>query len=504
VSHAASLLSLLAACAAAAGCADESARGAPAAAAPGAAAAAGGAAPQGPPPGAWLLGDLHVHTTHSHDAATLGDDVEGVIRCAERAGLDFISITDHRTVACLHDPDFQGAQTPLVLLAGEEWGGHGHAGIHGLTRAPVHHSQDSGQGAAQAIAKVQATIDDAHAMGGAFILNHPVDTSNPWCWPAERFDGIEVWNQQWALRNTPDLDAAAIARWMADNGMTPGSGPQPMPEVLAAVAEKGGGINWQRLKFYEAHLSAGRRAAAVGGGDTHYFALPGSPTTAVYARDRSAAAVIEGIRAGRTMVLRAPDAPRLELTADRDGDGVFESMIGDSIPRAGAPLTFKVRVRDCERGMIDLVRDGRIIQRWAVTAPDFEVTYSDAPSGRSWYRVDCWEPLDMSVPYAQELKRLTLGTAGSSLGVGASIVAALGAGGVLARYLGYVQDFVDAGGPAALWLLLFGDRMGVRLSPASTRYPRLEFPEAVSRILNVAIHQDDYCAGAFTSPIRVE
>ncbi len=55
-------------------------------------------------------------------------EMDIVIQCAQRAGLDFTVISDHRISDCLTDPKFLGAQTPLVTIAGEEWGGPGHAG----------------------------------------------------------------------------------------------------------------------------------------------------------------------------------------------------------------------------------------------------------------------------------------------------------------------------------------------------------------------------------------
>src|SRR5262245_365022 len=53
-------------------------------------------APMQPPVGGWMKGDFHVHSNHSGDAS-IGDDITGVIKCAEYAGLDFTTISDHRT-----------------------------------------------------------------------------------------------------------------------------------------------------------------------------------------------------------------------------------------------------------------------------------------------------------------------------------------------------------------------------------------------------------------------
>jgi hypothetical protein len=182
-----------------------------------------------PRTGTWLKGDFHVHSTHSGDATSWGDDIAGVIHAAEASGLDFISLSDHRQATCLKDPQFTNAKTKLVLIAGEEWGGPGHAGAHGLTRDPIHHEQDTSQGAAVAVQKIQQTIDDVHSMGGVFVLNHAIDIKNAWYWPVDRFDGIEVWNQSWALGNAADATPADMLNWTTNHGLDLPGGPATPP-----------------------------------------------------------------------------------------------------------------------------------------------------------------------------------------------------------------------------------------------------------------------------------
>jgi hypothetical protein len=453
-----------------------------------------------PPSGTWLKGDFHVHSNWSGDATSLGDDIGVVIQCAERAGLDFTTISDHRVTNCLTDPKFLSAKTPLILIAGEEWGGPGHAGAHGLTRPPIFQSED-GATAADCCSSIQQSIDDVHSMGGVFVLNHTIDDSNPWYWPCDRWDGIEIWNQQWALRELAEADASGMQSWMLKNGMMAPGAPQPPPENLAAIQVRGGGLNWQRVALYHAFLNSGRHVAAMGGSDAHYLVLPGSPTTLVFAEQPTVAGIMDGVRRSRTMVARAADAPHLEFTADRDGDGIFETIIGDRIPLAGRPVTFKIHVVGAQDGKLDLVKNGQVFQQWAINAPDFEVTFTDAPTAASWYRVNCWEKLDLSNANAPMLRDLVLG------GQGQGFLATLLSGPVaslLGSLAGKIDDVVDTGGPAAVWLVLFGDQMGVKVSPVLSKYPRLEFPPAVSKILNVAVHDQDYCPGVLTSPIWVE
>ncbi len=455
------------------------------------------AAPPAPRQGVWLKGDFHVHSTHSGDA-TWGDDITGVIRAAEANGLDFISLSDHRQATCLTDPQFTNATTKLVLIPGEEWGGPGHAGAHGLTRDPIFHEQDTSQGPGPCVKKIQQTIDDVTAMGGVFVINHPIDAKNPWFWPIERFQGIEVWNQQWALGSAADSTLADLQAWAQAKGLDVPGAPSTPPEARQALAATGGGQNWQRLKLYEAYLSSGHHISAIGGGDTHYLFLPGWPTTTVFAEKPTKDAILEGVRKGRTIVQRAPDAPAVEFMADPGNKGNFHAMIGDSIP-IGQPVTFKIRVKDDLNGKVQLVKNGVTVQEWNVTSTDFTVTYTDTPGAKSWYRVNVLEPLDTTLPNTKLLKDLILGVQSApwlQQIIGLGILGSLGQ---------KITTALNSGVPTLAWLLIYGQQAGVRVSAqGSTNYPRLEIPPAVSRWMNMAVHDQAYAMGAVTSPIWVE
>ncbi|HVY62116.1 MAG TPA: hypothetical protein VHF22_10715, partial [Planctomycetota bacterium] len=196
----------------------------------------------------------------------------------------------------------------------------------------------------------------------------------------------------------------------------------------------------------------------------------------------------------------ASDVASLEFTADRDGDGVFETIVGDSVP-LGATVTFKLHARDAAGGKLELVRNGQVAQQWSISSSDFEVTFTDTPAAKSWYRVNCWERVDMSVPYASTLRGLVLGTVDISW---LQSLLSTGIGSSLGHFFGQVQDIIDTGGPAALWLLVFGDRMGMKIAPLPTHYPRLEPSKAVSQIINCCVNDPDYCPGVLTSAIWVE
>jgi hypothetical protein len=80
------------------------------------------------------------------------------------------------------------------------------------------------------------------------------------------------------------------------------------------------------LRAWDTLLDRGSRAAPIGGSDDHQagqakgaFASPiGSPTTLVLADELSAAAIVEGVKRGRTVVkLQGPEDPMIELSGER-------------------------------------------------------------------------------------------------------------------------------------------------------------------------------------------
>jgi hypothetical protein len=94
-------------------------------------------------------------------------------------------------------------------------------------------------------------------------------------------------------------------------------------------------------RFWDDLLQQGRRITAVGGSDTHHLKKWMSriydmamPTTWVWAQERTAEAILAGIKGGQVTISYASDALRLELAADADGDGGFETMMGDAAPES--------------------------------------------------------------------------------------------------------------------------------------------------------------------------
>src|SRR3954466_5187874 len=95
--------------------------------------------------GEWIAGDLHVHTTYSHDsyggpsddntgpedAYTLGHTVTDDFAIARTRGLDFLAISDHNDVRSQSDPGF--GTSGVVGLPAYENSLNGHAQMLGAT-----------------------------------------------------------------------------------------------------------------------------------------------------------------------------------------------------------------------------------------------------------------------------------------------------------------------------------------------------------------------------------
>lgn len=266
--------------------------------------------------GQWYRGDLHSHSLYSDGDSPVAD----VVASVEAKGLDFFALTDHDTdmdgdPVHWFDPAYTSNNT--VLLFGVEWTtGDGHANVWAADPFDYGALWEANR-AGDPLAAVQAARDQS----ALFSINHPA--RNAWDYPVvEGVNCVEIWN-----------------------------GPMLVNQNYKATHE-----HWDRI------LLERRRVTGVGGSDTHElkgFIAPftghGNPTTWVYADSKDAERILEGIARGRVSVSYTYDAPRLEFTADGDGDGIYETMMGDSLVTTGVPAAFKISLVDGLAGPGDRV-----------------------------------------------------------------------------------------------------------------------------------------------------
>ncbi|WP_432863591.1 CehA/McbA family metallohydrolase [Microbispora rosea] len=310
--------------------------------------------------GRWLAGDLNVHSCFSSDVYCAetddaseadpfrqGVDVRSRFAEAGSRGLDYLAVTD--------DGDVRSAGAPgsgshgVLAIPGYEDKVKGDAHVLGVDKL-----LDNGDGSAAAINKL---ADDARAKGGVFQIDHPGSKIT------KKFAGCDASTLTWGYGF--DVRPDTIEVW------------NPSSSIRAAE------------DYLDCWLQRGARVALTGGSDAQTkVAQPqgaGYPTTWVLARNRSADAVLEALRAGRTSVSSLPPAVGgrpLVIEAKRGGH--FVSVIGDDV-RPGE--TLRVRSLDAlTDGSLRVVANGQTLLDQHLTR-DGAIEFT-APAQPGWVRAE--------------------------------------------------------------------------------------------------------------------
>ena len=314
--------------------------------------------------GVWMKGDLHLHSHHSTDAAD--NPLPELIALAESVGMDYFLITDHDNHVqgdiagnTWADPDYRSDS--MVMLYGSEWTtsrGHGNT----ISAVPYDH-QRFYDVRDEPDAVVGAT---AKSLGIHLSANHP-SGGDGWGFSFDIADSIEVWSN---------------AVWVASAG---------------------------HMEIWDDVLKSGRKITGRGGSDAHhhYTAPPGdwttniyqsvvnnvgTPTTWVYARERSGRAVVEALTRGRVAVSALPGSERIELYADTNADGAMDLMMGDIATASGAPVNFRVDIVGGS-GIVPLytvnvIKNGEEFASMQTLTRSVSFTDTPAVGERSYYRVE--------------------------------------------------------------------------------------------------------------------
>lgn len=298
----------------------------------------------------WYVGDLHAHTLHSDgfgcidpDAATArGCQPWEVVEAARAQHLDFFAITDHNTTS--HHADLATLQeglTSMLLLHGQELTTfHGHANVYGTSRPIDFRLGFNGR-------SMNDVVNDVAREHALLSVNHPGrDTGDSctgcgWDAPATPWDRIE---------------AMEVVNGGVVEGRTAG------------------------MPFWYARLNDGHRVTAIGGSDDHAARSPrgrvGSPSTVIYARELSEAALLDGIRSGRVYVrTRGPEGPQIDLIGATDDTPALQGTVTQmggvvNVPEGGAPVRLTVRVARAATQRVEIVRNGDVIATLRVDAAD--------------------------------------------------------------------------------------------------------------------------------------
>ena len=273
----------------------------------------------------WYRGDLHAHTLHSDGHW----NVDGLLEFARLHQLDFVTLTDHNTIAGLAEMDSKSSPDLLTMGGFELTTFHGHALALGIRKLI-----DWRVTPQRTIHQIKSEIE---AIGGLFIIAHPKAPGDGYCtgcrWEYwDLMPGtarlVEVWNEEW---DSGSNNEAAVQLWY-----------QWLNQGYHIYASVGTDIHGQRDKQFG--------------------------FTVAYAKTRSERAILDAVRQGHHYL---STEPHIELTGTSP-EG-FTAMMGDSL------LGTKYSITACW----DNIRDGDTV-RFIVDGKVADTLDAQAQNSKTW------------------------------------------------------------------------------------------------------------------------
>ncbi len=197
------------------------------------------------------LGNIHIHSTHSDGHSSIVE----IARAAATAGLDFIIITDHNTLAGQAEEGYHHGV--LVLVGSEINKAKNHYLALNIKNVPPVNDGDP-----------QQVIDNVNSQNGLGFIAHPFELGSrlvhnyqhfPWTdWDVTGYTGIEVWNwcSQWR-DGAKNAITALYHAYLDPAGLVKG----PDPTALARFDE----------------ITKKRRTVAITGSDAHAWPIRRGP-----------------------------------------------------------------------------------------------------------------------------------------------------------------------------------------------------------------------------------
>lgn len=294
----------------------------------------------------YYSGDFHVHSIQSGDAKPT---IDTITQFAKSRGLDFVALSDHNTVAQLdYIVDAQSRSPDVLLIPSVEYTTYaGHANGIGAT-----HYVDYKLGGADG--GITEAVKQFHDMGALFSVNHPSLDLGTLCIGC-------AWRQKLAR---DQIDAVEIE--------------------TGGYSQAGIIFLEPSIRFWETVLQTKPHTPAIGGSDDHRGGAStdpadspiGSPTTLVFATELSAAGILDGIRAGHTVVkTQGPEDPMVELSSGT-------AIVGDTVH--GDKVTLKAVVTGGSGQKLRLVKNGTAMEPVAVDADPFtyQIEVLPPPAGQ--------------------------------------------------------------------------------------------------------------------------